>query len=188
MVHFYTSFNKSASSPYSCHHLVAALRARTGMRILSGQVGGTSSALMPASIQKKVRSPSMYSHQWFGAIFLSLHYSRPLLRDSKCRSRPRQWQTVHGPQGVAGSAGAAVYRLPTFFLSSCFCLSSGFNLRAPLCRLSFFVLLLWQFLLTHFLSAATQEVAEFHEAALEDAANLQLFLVLSNHCWRHAAV
>ena len=34
-------------------HLVAALRARTGTRILSGQVDGTSSALMPASMQKK---------------------------------------------------------------------------------------------------------------------------------------
>ncbi len=46
-------------------------------------------------------------------------------------------------------------------------------------------LLLWQSLLAQFLSATTQEIAEFHEAALENAVNLQLLLVLSNHRWRH---
>ena len=62
------------------------------------------------------------------------------------------------------------------------------NNQTSLLLLSLIRRLLWKFLLTHFLSAATQEVAEFHEAALEDAANLQLFLVLSNHCWRHAVL
>jgi hypothetical protein len=81
------------------------------------------------------------------------------------------------------------YSLPFFILLDLWSslLPLGNN-QTSLLLLSLIRRLLWKFLLTHFLSSATQEVAEFHEAALENTANLQLFLVLSNHRWRHAVL
>ena len=59
----------------------------------------------------------------------------------------------------------------------------------------FLLLLLFLLLVFYLFRAANlrklfffiQEVAEFHKAALQDAANLQLFFVLRHHSWRHAA-
>ena len=50
------------------------------------------------------------------------------------------------------------------------------------------MILFTYFMLVEFLSAATQKVAEFHKAALKNAANLQLFFILGNHGRRHAAI
>ena len=73
--------------------------------------------------------------------------------------------------------------------------------RFILCRYILFILfcflllLLFLLLLFYLFCAANvrklfffiQEVAEFNKAALQDAANLQLFFVLRHHSWRHAA-
>ena len=114
-------------------------------------------------------------------------YATPLLVPSISLATPFHLPSNKGAQ--RSTKGVIHIHCPFFILldlrSSLLPLG---NNQTSLLLLSLIRRLLWKFLLTHFLSAATQEVAEFHEAALEDAANLQLFLVLSNHCWRHAAV
>ena len=118
---------------------------------------------------------------------ISSLYALPMLR--LCLPLPSPFHLPSNKGAQRSTKGVIHIHCPFFILldlrSSLLPLG---NNQTSLLLLSLIRRLLWKFLLTHFLSAATQEVAEFHEAALEDAANLQLFLVLSNHRWRHTVL
>ena len=160
------------SSTPTCHLQVIL----TLLTFLSLGIAQTSLALH--SLTRKVRAISEGINSVYATPMVRLRYALP---------SPFHLPSNKGAQ--RSTKGVIHIHCPFFILLDLWSslLPLGNN-QTSLLLLSLIRRLLWKFLLTHFLSAATQEVAEFHEAALEDAANLQLFLVLSNHCWRHAVL